>query len=332
MWAKLFVTLSIITLNTVNIAIAENAPEYALVLHGGAGAITPDKLTPELEKSIQVVLMEALTVGEVILKDGGTSLDAISATIMVLENSPYFNAGRGAVFTAEGKNELDSSIMDGKTLNAGAVSGVTNIKNPITAARAVMEKSPHVMLQGLGAVVFAKKNGIETAPDEYFHTEKRWQSHKDGLEKVAQNLPTPKDYKYGTVGAAALDKHGNLAAGTSTGGMTNKSHGRVGDSPIIGAGTYANNNSCALSATGHGEFFIRNTVASRICLLVEIGGLTLQEAADKVIMKQLVDMGGDGGIVAVDKDGNMALTFNSAGMYRGSVSSNKKATVAIYKD
>lgn len=332
MWTKLFVIISTITLNAANIAVAEDAPDYALVLHGGAGAITPDKLTPELEMNIQTVLLEALSTGEAILKNGGTSLDAVSATIMVLENSPHFNAGRGAVFTAEGKNELDSSIMDGKTLNAGAVSGVTNIKNPITAARAVMDKSPHVMLQGPGAVVFAKSNGIEMAPDEYFHTEKRWKAHKNGLEKIAENLPTPKDYKYGTVGAAALDKHGNLAAGTSTGGMTNKSHGRVGDSPIIGAGTYANNNSCALSATGHGEFFIRNTVASRVCLLVEIGDLTLQEAADKVIMQQLVDMGGDGGIVAVDKEGNMALTFNSDGMYRGSVSSAKEATVAIYKN
>lgn len=332
MRTKLFIILSLFALGSLNVSASDEKPDYALVLHGGAGAITPERLTPELEKDIKEALLNALTAGEKILKDGGTSLDAVTATIQVLENSPHFNAGRGAVFTSEGKNELDSSIMDGKTLNAGAVSGVTNIKNPITAARAVMDKSPHVMLQGAGAVKFAKNHGIETAPDDYFYTERRWKSHKRGLEKMAANQPTPREYKYGTVGAAALDKHGNLAAGTSTGGMTNKSHGRVGDSPIIGAGTYANNNSCALSATGHGEFFIRNTVASRICLLVEIGGLSLQEAADKVVMKQLVDMGGDGGIVAVDKDGNMSLTFNSLGMYRGSVSSAQKAAVGIYKN
>lgn len=324
--------MSAFALGTVSLAASDTKPDYALVLHGGAGTITPDKLTPEIEESVKAALHSALKAGEDILKNGGTALDAVTATVKVLENSHHFNAGRGAVFTAEGKNELDSSIMDGKTLNAGAVSGVTNIKNPITAARAVMEKSPHVMLQGDGAVKFAQKQGIETAPDEYFYTERRWKSHKRGLEKMAANEPVEKDYKFGTVGAAALDKHGNLAAGTSTGGMTNKSHGRVGDSPIIGAGTYANNNSCALSATGHGEYFIRNTVASRICLLMEIGGMSLQQASDEVVMKQLVTMGGDGGIVAVDKDGNMSLTFNSAGMYRGSVSSKQKAAVAIYKD
>ena len=312
MLPKIIILISIFILTAVNVSAADQTPDYALVLHGGAGTITPDKLTPELEQTITKTLHQALMTGEEILKNGGTSLDAITATIQVLENSPHFNAGRGAVFTAEGKNELDSSIMDGATLNAGAVSGVTNIKNPITLARAVMEKSPHVMLQGPGAVIFGQKNGIETAPDEYFFTQHRWDAHINGLVKEAQNQPVPKEYKYGTVGAAALDKHGNLAAGTSTGGMTNKSHGRVGDAPIIGAGTYANNKSCALSATGHGEYFIRNTVASRVCLLVEIGGLSLQEAADKVVMGQLVEMGGDGGIVAVDNKGNMSLTFNSA--------------------
>ncbi len=276
MWSKLILILSVLTVSTSTAYANNKEPSYALVIHGGAGAITPDKLTTEQENGIKDTLHKALDAGKQILSGGGTSLDAVTASIMVLENSHYFNAGRGAVFTAEGKNELDSSIMDGHTLNAGAISGVTNIKNPITAARLVMEKSPHVMLQGQGAVAFAKKNGIETAPDTYFHTEKRWQSHKRGLEKKSAGLPVSKDYKYGTVGAAAIDRHGNLAAGTSTGGMTNKSHGRVGDSPIIGAGTYANNNSCALSATGHGEYFIRHTVASRICLLVEIGGLTLK--------------------------------------------------------
>lgn len=333
------------TTGSANMAFADEKPEYALVIHGGAGTITPDKLTPELDKEIRCTLLKALSTGQDILAAGGTSLDAITATIQVMENSPHFNAGKGAVFTAEGKNELDSSIMDGATLNAGAVSGVSNVKNPITLARAVMEKSVHVMLQGHGAEQFADEQGIERADDAYFYTEYRWgqlQDAKakqqgplldhDGKEHSSIQDKTGGDYKFGTVGAVALDKHGNLAAGTSTGGMTNKSHGRVGDSPIIGAGTYANNKSCAVSATGHGEFFIRATVAHSICALMEYGGLSLEEASNRIVMEQLVEMGGDGGIIAVDKDGNMVMPFNTAGMFRGKVSSNIEADVSIYKD
>lgn len=333
-----------------SMGIADDKPEYALVLHGGAGTITPDKLTPELEAAIRAELTAALTAGETVLMAGGSALDAITETIQVLENSPHFNAGRGAVFTAEGKNELDSSIMDGRNLDAGAVSGVRNIRNPILLARAVMEKSPHVMMQAHGAEAFAKLQNIETRDDAYFHTAHRWGQYEDAKarktgpmldhdgkavdadKKASTEDTTNGDYKFGTVGAVALDMAGNLAAGTSTGGMTYKMHGRVGDSPIIGAGTYANNQSCAVSATGHGEYFIRATVARNICALMEYADLGLQEAADRVVMDQLVEMGGEGGIIAVDKDGNMSMTFNTAGMFRGSLSSGQKASVAIYKD
>lgn len=326
-------------------------PEYTLVIHGGAGTITRDKLTPEKEAEIRGELNAALAAGEAILKDGGTALDAITAAIQVMENSPNFNAGRGAVFTAEGKNELDSSIMDGRTLDAGAVSGVKNIKNPILLARAVMEKSPHVMMMGTGAEKFAATQGIETADDAYFHTDYRWGQYEDAKTKKNGPLldhdgkaeeeapkgamnddPLNGDYKFGTVGAVALDKQGSLAAGTSTGGMTYKMHGRVGDSPIIGAGTYANNKSCAVSATGHGEFFIRATVARNVCALMEYSGKSLQQAADRIVMQELVEMGGDGGIIAVDKDGNYAMPFNTAGMFRGHVTSLEAAKVGVYKD
>ncbi len=351
MWQRIF--LSLFALLGLGACMNEQAerPDYALVIHGGAGTITPDKLTPELEAKFREDLLVALTAGENILKAGGAALDAVTASIQVLEDSPLFNAGRGAVFTAEGKNELDSSIMDGRTLDAGAVSGVKNIKNPILLARAVMEQSPHVMMQGHGAEAFAATAGIETADDAYFFTDYRWQQYEDarakGLDpkldhdgkapgdandKASTGSPPDGDYKFGTVGAVALDKHGNLAAGTSTGGMTLKMHGRVGDSPIIGAGTYANNASCAVSATGHGEFFIRATVARNICALMEYGDLSLQQAADRIVMKDLVDMGGDGGVIAVDKDGNIATPFNTAGMYRGVVSSLRGAYVAVYRD
>ncbi|NVJ98258.1 MAG: isoaspartyl peptidase/L-asparaginase [Alphaproteobacteria bacterium] len=330
-------------------SIANDTPDYALVIHGGAGTITPDKLTPELEATIRKDLLAALAAGQRILAQNGSALDAITETIQVLENSPHFNAGRGAVFTAEGTNELDSSIMDGRNLDAGAISGVRNIKNPITLARAVMEKSPHVMMQGHGAEAFAKEQGIETANDAYFHTDHRWQQYEDAKARKAGplldhdgkgtsqegpsiNKATNGDYKFGTVGAVALDRAGNLAAGTSTGGMTLKMHGRVGDSPIIGAGTYANNQSCAVSATGHGEFFIRATVARNICALMEYAGLGLQEAADQIVLQQLVEMKGEGGIIAIDKEGNISMTFNTPGMFRGSLTNHKEASVAIYKD
>lgn len=351
MWFKNILAASLILITGGCMTEETETPKYALVIHGGAGTITPDKLTPELDKEIRDDLMAALKAGEQVLEAGGPALDAITATIQVLENSPHFNAGKGAVFTAEGKNELDSSIMDGRTLDAGAVSGVKNVKNPILLARAVMERSPHVMMQGHGAEAFADLNGVERADDAYFYTDYRWGQLQDALsrnkgplldhdgqskeeaEKAASvEDKTAGDYKFGTVGAVALDQHGNLAAGTSTGGMTMKMHGRVGDSPIIGAGTYANNESCAVSATGHGEFFIRATVARNICALMEYAGLSLKDAADRVVMKDLVNMGGDGGIIAVDKNGNMVMTFNTAGMFRGNVSSLQDASVAIYQD
>ncbi len=351
MWYKKIVAVAAFLALGACMGETPEKPDYALVIHGGAGTITPDKLTPELEAAIRSELLAALAAGEAVLKNGGEALDAVTATIQVLENSPHFNAGRGAVFTAEGTNELDSSIMDGRTLDAGAVSGVKNIRNPILLARAVMEKSPHVMMMGHGAETFAATQDIEAADDAYFFTEHRWRQYQDAkARKVGPMLDhdgkAPADagktgaaedvlngdYKFGTVGAVALDNAGNLAAGTSTGGMTFKMHGRVGDSPIIGAGTYANNESCAVSATGHGEFFIRATVARNICALMEYAGLGLQEAADRVVMDQLAQMGGDGGIIAVDKDGNMSMTFNTPGMFRGSVSSRDPAETGIYKE
>jgi len=351
MWQRIFLYLfALIGLGACMNEEAEK-PEYALVIHGGAGNITPDKLAPELEAKFREGLLAALAAGEEVLKAGGAALDAITVSIQVLEDSPLFNAGRGAVFTAEGKNELDSSIMDGRNLDAGAVSGVKNIRNPILLARAVMERSPHVMMQGHGAEAFAEISGIETADDAYFFTEHRWEQYQNARNKgldpaldhdgsaredkndqASPGGPLDEDHKFGTVGAVALDKHGNLAAGTSTGGMTLKMHGRVGDSPIIGAGTYANNASCAVSATGHGEFFIRATVARNICALMEYGGLSLQQAADRIVMGELVDLGGNGGVIAVDKDGNIATPFNTTGMYRGMVSSLRGAHVAVYRD
>ncbi len=337
MWFKYFLILSLVITASVTSTASDTKPTYALVIHGGAGTITPKRIPPELEAKINAKLTEAIIAGETILKNGGSALDAVTVSIQVLENSEYFNAGKGAVFAANGKNELDSSIMDGATLNSGAVSGVSNIKNPIILARAVMEKSRHVMLQGKGAEEFAALNKIETAPDEYFFLQKRWdqlqRAKKREAEKAAGKKVSalPIDYKYGTVGAVAYDKHGNLAAGTSTGGMTNKAFGRVGDSPIIGAGTYANNTSCAVSGTGHGEFFIRATVARSICALMEYAGLSLEKAAHKVVKEQLVKMGGSGGIIAIDKNGTINMTFNSKGMFRASVANGGEIHTAMFE-
>jgi len=278
-------------------------------------------MTPEKEQRYLKELKEALTVGSKILRNGGNSLDAVTQTIMVMEDSPLFNAGKGAVFTAEGLNEMDASIMDGRDLNAGAVAGVRHIKNPILAARAVMEDSKHVMLVGKGAEELAEIARIEMADSSYFFTESRWNSYLKAKDKAE---------KHGTVGAVALDKYGNLAAATSTGGMTYKMKGRVGDSPIIGAGTYADNNTCAVSATGHGEYFIRNVVAYDISALMKYKWLTLENAANEVIMKKLKTQNAEGGIVAVDKNGNIAMTFNSAGMYRGYITSEGDSEVLIY--
>jgi beta-aspartyl-peptidase (threonine type) len=275
--------------------------------------------TPGLEKEYLDKLEEALDSGETILKQGGTSLDAVTAVIKLMEDSPLFNAGKGAVFSETGENEMDAAVMNGKDLSAGAVAGVRTIKNPILAARKVMEESKHVLLVRDGAEKFAKEHGVEIVDPSYFFTQKRY----DALMKAQ---------KHGTVGAVALDKSGNLAAATSTGGMTNKMTGRVGDTPIIGAGTYANNNTCAVSATGHGEYFMRYVVAHEISALMEYKGMTLEEASNEVIFNKLLPAGGTGGVIAVDKEGNFTMTFNTSGMFRGFTSSGGKKFVGIFKD
>ncbi|MCX7551232.1 isoaspartyl peptidase/L-asparaginase family protein [Xanthomarina sp. F2636L] len=315
--------------------------EFAIVIHGGAGTILKENMTKDDEAAYKLKLEEAVRVGYEILKNGGSSLDAVEQTIRIMENSPLFNAGKGAVFTNAGTNELDASIMDGKTLNAGASAGTKTVKNPISLARTVMEHSPHVMLAGHGADIFAQEQGLEIVDSTYFYTEsrmnslKRVKSHEENKKKVNKTAfydATIKDSKFGTVGCVALDKSGNLAAGTSTGGMTNKRWGRIGDAPIIGAGTYANNNTCAVSSTGWGEFFIRGMVAHDISALMEYKGLSLQEAARVVIQEKIPDLGGDGGIIAVDKNGNMVMEFNTAGMYRASINDKDELYIGIYND
>lgn len=305
--------------------------KYALAIHGGAGTILKSTMTPEKELAYTNALTDALRAGEAILKKGGTSLDAVEQAIISLENNPLFNAGKGAVFTNDGKNEMDASIMNGMDLTAGAVAGVRNIKNPISLSRAVMEKSDHVLLAGTGAEAFAKSIGAEFADDSYFFTEQRFSQLQQAKESGTVIMDHTEDKKFGTVGAVALDVHGNLAAGTSTGGMTNKKFGRAGDSPIIGAGTYANNNTCAISCTGHGEFFIRAVVAYDISCLMEYKGLSLKEASDVVVMDKLVKLGGEGGLIALDAKGNIELPFNSDGMYRGKISSDSDIYIGIYR-
>ncbi|GJM32800.1 MAG: isoaspartyl peptidase/L-asparaginase [Saprospiraceae bacterium] len=308
--------------------------EYAIVIHGGAGTILKKNMTDEKEAAYNEALNAALDIGEKVLQEGGTSGDAVVQTIMYLENSPLFNAGKGAVFNNAGKNEMDASYMDGATRNAGAVGGVTIVKNPILAARAVMEKSEHVMLTGAGAEQFAKEQGIETVDPQYFFTQDRW----DALQKAkaSEDQSTgmkleDNDFKYGTVGCVALDKYGNITAGTSTGGMTNKRYNRIGDSPIIGAGTYANNETCGVSCTGHGEFFIRYAVAYDVSAMMEYLGLTVDVAAKAVVNKKLVDVGGSGGLIALDHLGNVSMPFNTEGMYRGYAKPGERV-VKIYKD
>ena len=296
--------------------------DWAIVIHGGAGVITREKMTPELDKDYRAALTEAMNTGRKILAAGGTALEAVEKTINVMEDNPLFNAGKGAVFTHDAKNELDAAIMDGSNLAAGSVACVTDIKNPITAARYVMTKSEHVMLIGAGASQFAKEQGLEIVGPSYFYTDRRFNELQEILKKE----------KNGTVGCCALDKNGNLAAGTSTGGMANKKYNRVGDAPIIGAGTYANNNTCAVSATGHGEFFIRWTVAHDISALMEYKGLSLKEASELVINDKLVKAGGSGGVICVDKAGNISMPFNSEGMFRGFATADGKEGVFIYKD
>jgi len=307
---------------------SQSTGTYTLVIHGGAGNITPANLSTVIAAQFEAKLTEVLRHGDSILKAGGTSLNAVESCIRIMEDCPLFNAGKGAVFDAEGKNELDAAIMDGKTGMAGAVAGVTTIRNPITAARAVMEKSEHVLLTGKGAETFAAEQGIEIVSPAYFFTQQRWNDYlkvKNRLDSI-NNV----DKKHGTVGCVALDKYGNLAAGTSTGGMTFKKYGRIGDSPIIGAGTYADNNTCAVSATGHGEFFIRNVVAYDISALMKYKGLSLINAANEVIMIKLKNQGGTGGIIAVDHKGNIAMPFNTQGMFRGFIKEGGEMKVAMF--
>jgi beta-aspartyl-peptidase (threonine type) len=316
--------------------LAETESPIAIAIHAGAGTMNREDMDQQLEAQIRGALLDAVQAGHHVLRLGGSSLDAVQAAVTRLEDSPHFNAGRGAVFNADGKNEMDASIMDGSNLQAGAVAGIHNIKNPILLARRVMTDSPHVMLMGEGAEMFAREQELEFADDDYFYTERRWEqlqkAKQHGSDKSASNGGQYPDRWMSTVGAVALDSAGNLAAATSTGGMTNKSFGRVGDSPIIGAGTYADNRSCAVSATGHGEYFIRATVARDICARMQFQGVSLQKAADDVVMGELVNLGGTGGIISVDKQGNIALVFNTEGMYRASVDTSGNIQVAIYKD
>lgn len=320
----------------------------AIAIHGGAGTITRKNMSPEMEKAYREGLSAALQKGYAVLKNGGSSLDAVEAAVVEMENNPLFNAGKGAVFTHEGKNEMDAAIMNGATLAAGSIAGVSTIRNPVKTARKVMEKSEHVMLTGKGAEKFAREQGEVIVDPSYFYTEKRWEGlqralkaekteldHSDTVRKASPKtgyLIFDEGKKFGTVGAVALDQNGNLAAATSTGGMTNKRWNRVGDAPIIGAGTYANNATCAVSATGHGEYFIRSVVAYDISALMEYKGLSLKNAADDVVMQKLVKRGGEGGVIAVDKNGNIALPFNSEGMYRASIDTEGKVYIGIYKD
>jgi len=315
----------------------EQVNEFAIVIHGGAGSQTRKTITPELDSLIRSKLTEAITVGHRILKNGGSSLDAVEKTIHVLENSPLFNAGKGAVYTNQETNEMDASIMYGVNLDAGAVAGITTIKNPISAARKVMENSPHVLLSGKGANQFALEQGLEIVDPSYFATEKnllylrkiKTREHKKLAALLTEKYP---DYKFGTVGCVALDKNGNIAAGTSTGGMTNKKWNRIGDSPIIGAGTYANNNTCGVSSTGHGEYFIRAAVAHDISAQIEYKKVSLKEATENVVQQKLVALKGDGGIIAIDKYGNIQMEFNTPGMYRASINQKGEIYTGIYKD
>mgnify|MGYP000088384967 CR=1 FL=1 len=317
--------------------------EFAIIIHGGAGTILKKNMSDEKEAAYKAKLEEAIKVGHTILKNGGTSQEAVLKTIQVMEESPLFNAGKGAVFTHDETNELDASFMDGNTLNAGAVAGVKNVKSPIELAIKVMTDSDHVMLSGAGASIFAKEKGLEIVNPSYFYTERRFKSLKRIKEREKTELDHDdktavfydvdiKNAKFGTVGCVALDKNGNIAAGTSTGGMTNKRWGRIGDAPIIGSGTYANNKTCGVSSTGWGEYFIRSQVAYDISAQIEYQQKTLKEATKDVIQHKLTKLGGTGGVVALDKNGNMSFEFNTAGMYRASMNDKGELIVKIYKE
>ncbi len=306
--------------------------KFALAVHGGAGTLLPHLLTSEKELLYKSALKEALLAGQKILINNGSSLDAVEAAVKILEDCPLFNAGKGAVFNAAGRHEMDAAIMNGLDKSCGAVAGVSSIRNPVSLARAVMEKTEHVLLIGKGAEDFAKAQNFTLETDDYFFDSFRFEQWQQARVSGKIQLDhTEEDKKFGTVGAVAFDKKGNLAAATSTGGMTNKKFGRVGDTPIIGAGTYANNQTCAISCTGHGEFFMKQLVAYDISCLMEYKGYSLEDACDIVVQKKLKDIGGEGGLIAIDSKGNICLPFNSAGMYRGFVKGNSEVEVAIYK-
>ena len=327
----------------------QNLPKFAIAIHGGAGTILKTQMSDSLEAAYIEILSKAVTAGHDILSKGGSALDAVGVSINILEDSPLFNAGKGAVFTHDQTNELDASIMDGATLNAGAVAGVMHIKNPIDLARSVMDNSPHVFMYGEGAEAFAKDQGFNMVEQDYFYTQTRYEHLMRVKATEEQNStlfekeilpnnpaemffdPILKASKYGTVGCVALDQNGNLAAGTSTGGMTNKQFGRIGDAPVIGAGTYANNQSCAVSATGWGEYFIRGVVAHDISAMMQYGGFDLEQSTSTVIDKKIPELGGDGGVIAMDKHGNISMRFNTPGMYRAQIDTNGLLKVGIYK-
>lgn len=340
-------------ISTTGVAAAQEQTQqhkWAIVVHGGAGVIERKTMTPQMEAEYRAGLTKAINAGAAVLDRGGSAMDAIEATIRILEDDPNFNAGRGAVFAANGQNQLDAAIMDGATLRAGAVADVTRTRHPISLARAVMEKSPHVFLVGEGADAFSKYAGLEQVDPSFFFTERRWQSLVRQLKKEGLPIPPrpsgappepahpvadvepPDVHKWGTVGVVALDRNGDIAAGTSTGGTQGKRWGRVGDSPIIGAGTYASNQSCAVSATGTGEYFIRLTVARTVCALVQYKGEKLQAAADEVIHQQLEALHGDGGLIAITPDGQMAWSFNTPGMFRAKLAEGGKLEMGIYND
>ena len=307
---------------------------YTLVIHGGAGTILKSDMTDELEAAYRKALEDALAAGYTLLEKGSSAVEAVKAAVISLEDNILFNAGKGSVFGKDGSQEMDASIMDGKNLMAGAVSAVRNIKNPVELAYAIMTKSQHVMLNGQGAYEFALLNNIKTEPDDYFFSQFRydqWKQMQDSDETALDHNVSLKEKKFGTVGAVAVDMDGNIAASTSTGGMTNKQFGRVGDSPIIGAGTYANNKTCGISCTGHGEPFIRAVTAYDVSCLMEYKGLSLEEAMNVVVHDKLIKIDGEGGMIGVDAKGNTAMVFNSEGMYRGIRTSNGENTIAIYK-
>jgi L-asparaginase / beta-aspartyl-peptidase len=306
----------------------------AIAIHGGAGTITKSSLTPELDHAYRAALEDALQAGHMVLAEGGSALDAVEKAVVSLEDIPLFNAGRGSVFTKEGKHEMDASIMCGKTLQAGAVAGVFSVKNPVKLSRAVMELSDLVMLSGHGAVEFAINHGLAFESEQYFFDAFRYNQWKEVRDTniIMLDHTEDRDKKFGTVGAVAVDGSGNVAAATSTGGMTNKRYNRIGDTPIIGSGNYANNKTCAISCTGHGEYFMRAVVAYDVSCLIEYKGYSLEEACNEVVMKKLVAFGGEGGLVAVNAKGEVALPFNSEGMYRGYKINNEKANVKIYRD